>query len=290
MSNGKKFFSGNSLEQAVLQGARYFGLEAEELAYRRVERRHGFLKVRRRVVIEVDAEAPRREPGSSEDERGVREDEPRRTAAPQQGGQEMAAGKARQSREPARKREREARRKDEDEPDLMMLPDAPSSPSQRLARATGELADAAYEAIRRLLALGGLEVEAEVFEGDEELQIEIRGEDEDLFLDDRGRLLMAMQHLLPRMIRGLTGEAVACRVDCDNFQEIRTEQLRVLAQRVAAEVRDGRRSRTLEPMSPDERRIVHMTLADDPKVETESQGTGLFKRVTVRPAGRRSRS
>jgi spoIIIJ-associated protein len=283
MSNGKKFFSGNSLEQAVLQGARYFGLEAEELAYRKIERRHGFLKVRRRVVIEVDAEAPRREPGSLEDE-------PRPTAAPQQGGQERAAREARQSRESPRKRERQKRREDEDEPDLMMLPDAPSSPSQRLAKATGERAEAAHEAIRRLLALGGLEVEAEVFEGDEELQIEIRGEDEDVFLDDRGRLLMAMQHLLPRMIRGLTGDAVACRVDCDNFQEIRTEQLRVLAQRVAAEVRDGRRSRTLEPMSPDERRIVHMTLADDPKVETESQGTGLFKRVTVRPVGRRSRS
>ncbi|MDH4066660.1 MAG: single-stranded DNA-binding protein, partial [Acidobacteriota bacterium] len=97
------------------------------------------------------------------------------------------------------------------------------------------------------------------------------------------------QHLLPRMIRGLTGGSVACQVDSDNFHEVRAEQLRVMAQDAAAEVRRSRRMQTLEPMSPDERRIVHLTLADDPAVETESHGTGLFKRVTVRPAHRPSR-
>jgi predicted RNA-binding protein Jag len=42
-------------------------------------------------------------------------------------------------------------------------------------------------------------------------------------------------------------------------------------------------------MSPDERRIVHVTLADDAAVETESQGSGLFKRVMVMPVRRQSR-
>ena len=102
-------------------------------------------------------------------------------------------------------------------------------------------------------------------------------------LEDRGRLLLAIQHLLPRMLRGLTGRSTPCQVDCDDFHEIRNEQLRDLAQRVASEVRNRRRSRTLEPMSPDERRIVHLTLADDPAVETVSQGNGLFKRVQIRP-------
>jgi len=99
-----------------------------------------------------------------------------------------------------------------------------------------------------------------------------------------GELLMSIEHLLPRVIRTLCGETVPCRVDCDNFHEIREEQLRTLAQRVAAEVRRRGRPRTLEPMNPADRRVIHMTLADDPGVMTESEGEGYFKRVSIRPA------
>ena len=166
----------------------------------------------------------------------------------------------------------------------------PEKPARSRQPVNGSIGEAAREAVRRLCVLGQLDLEAEVFEGDDGLEVEIRGNDEDLLLEDRGRLLLAMQHLMPRLIRGLTGEAVACRVDCDNFQEVRAEQVRVLAQKVAAEVRERGRMRTLEPMAPDERRIIHMTLADDRAVETESQGSGLFKRVKVMPANRRSRS
>ena len=73
------------------------------------------------------------------------------------------------------------------------------------------------------------------------------------------------------------------RVDCDNFHEIREERLRSLAQRVAEEVRRQGRPRILEPMNPADRRIIHITLADDPGVVTESEGDGYFKRIMVRP-------
>jgi spoIIIJ-associated protein len=276
MSNGKKFFSGNSLEQAILQAARHFQLEPNELAYSQVERRHGFLKVRRRVVIEVDAKNPRRaEPISGAPENGAQE-----PAAPATTETEAAAPGLVPETEPGQEADVE---------ELTSLPESLRSARERFSRAEGESAEAAKEAIKHLLALGELEVSAEVLQGEEGFEIEVWGADEELLLEDRGRLLLSMQHLLPRLIRGLTQETVPCRVDCDNFQEIRTEQLRVLAQRAAAEVREKGRSRSLEPMSPDERRIVHLTLADDPAVETESQGSGLFKRVQVRPVRRRPR-
>ena len=144
--------------------------------------------------------------------------------------------------------------------------------------------------MRRLFKLGRLNLEASVIANDEGLEVELQGDDDHQLFEDRGRLLLAIEHLLPRMVRGLTGASVPCRVDSDNFHEIRAEQLRVLAQDAAAEVRRERRAKTLEPMSPDERRIVHLTLADDRAVETESRGTGLFKRVTVRPIRRLSES
>ena len=274
MTTNKKFFSGNSIEQAVLQAARHFEIEASEVAYRQVERRHGFLKTRRRAVIEVDVDNPRRK----------QDPEPVSTAVLSPSAvsavEEPVAEESQVPREPS----------GGDEPPESVMTALPETPERRLERAESEQEEAAREAIRRLCNLGELTIEAEVFKGEDGLEIELSGADEGIFLEDRGRLLLAMQHLMPRLIRGLVGETIPCRVDCDNFQEIRAEQLRVLAQKVAAEVRDRGRSRMLEPMSPDERRIVHMTLADDRAVETESQGTGLFKRVKVMPTNRRSRS
>lgn len=286
MSPTKKFFSGNTLEQAVLQAGRFFEIEPEEIAYEQVERRHGFLKVRRRVVIGVDPESPRTstpigDPSSRRPVAEDRSDEPAVSPLDSEPAVEEAAS-GRLGAEPfvdsspTSSGEIEAA-------DRRAAEDIWESLSQDDAK------EAAEEALRRIFRLGDLDLSAEVTTSDSGLEAELRGPDEDSLFEDRGRLLLALQHLLPRMVRGLTGASVPCRVDSDNFHEVRAEQLRMLAQDAAAEVRRERRARTLEPMSPDERRIVHLTLADDPAVETESHGTGLFKRVAVRPS-RQSRA
>jgi len=134
------------------------------------------------------------------------------------------------------------------------------------------------------LELAGLDLEFAVLQGDDRLEIEVWGADDGQLLADRGQILLAIQLLLPRLIRGKTEQMVPCRVDCGDFHEIREERLRDLAQTIAGEVRHAGQPRKLRPMSPDERRIVHITLADDPAVTTESEGEGFFKRVRVSPA------
>ena len=64
---------------------------------------------------------------------------------------------------------------------------------------------------------------------------------------------------------------------------------RELAKEAAQEVLDRQRPRTLPPMNPAERRIIHVTLVDNKDVLTESLGKGFFKRVTISPAMRRPR-
>ncbi len=343
----RRFFSGDTLEQALMQAARHFEVEPDELAYRQIEKKHGFVKMRRRFVIEVSPEAPRRETAPAErpaaagppagppaapspaapprpeppreecarreDERATRarddEEAPEIAAAPRIPGPplriseridpktvveapdqgEEADGSdgfegAEGAGQPAAARPAPRKRRS-----LVELPDAPRRAIDLFEPATGAQADAAREGLRRLFALGSLELEAEVLQGEDRFEVEIWGADQEELLRDRGRLLLGIQHLLPRLIRGVTGESSPCRVDCENFHEIRAERLRDLAQRAASEVGRSGRQRTLEPMSPDERRIVHLTLADDPTVETESKGEGLFKRVMVRPTSRRPR-
>ncbi len=55
----RRFFSGGTLQQALVQAANHYHLLPEEIAYHQIEKRHGFIKVRRKVVIEVDPAAPR---------------------------------------------------------------------------------------------------------------------------------------------------------------------------------------------------------------------------------------
>jgi spoIIIJ-associated protein len=171
------------------------------------------------------------------------------------------------------------------EGDLVTLPERPRGISERYPEATGPMGEAAAKAADLLVRLAGLDLKPRVFQGEERLEVDLVGEDVDWCFADDGEILMAIEHLLPRMIRSLSGgETTAVRVDCDNFHEIREERLRSLAQRVAEEVRKRGKPRVLEPMNPGDRRIIHTTLADDPNVVTESEGDGYFKRIMVRPA------
>jgi len=68
----------------------------------------------------------------------------------------------------------------------------------------------------------------------------------------------------------------------EGFRAQRKEALEGMAQQSAAEVRRTRRPQLLPPLSPWERRLVHLALAEDPELETESEGDGFLKRVEVR--------
>jgi spoIIIJ-associated protein len=327
----RRFFSGDSLQQAIIQAANYFNLDPDWVAYRSLEKRHGFLKTRRKVVIEVDPDNPKRSspvsaPATTRavpppppsgyltreapvvSERPAfterppaparpQEDHPRPPRESRERRPEGGRGRGPRDDRPRRggddRRPRPERRDPEAQPfrldgapseGLVTLPERPRGVSERYPAAAGPIADAATKSVELLLRIAGLDLKAQVFQGEERLEVDLSGEDVDWCFADDGELIQAVEHLLPRMIRSLSGEAVPVRVDCDNFHEIREERLRSLAQRVAEEVRRQGKPRILEPMNPSDRRIIHVTLADDPGVATESEGDGYFKRIMVRPA------
>ena len=164
--------------------------------------------------------------------------------------------------------------------------DARSEPApreeMRHEQDSGEILETARAALDQLLELADLEVSAEVVLAGERLEVELEGVDQELLVEDEGQVLLALQHLLPRVMYGDLGRIVPCRLDCGGYQRKKEERLRGLARRVAEEVVRRGGARTLRPMNPADRRIVHITLADDPDVETESQGNGYFKRVSIR--------
>jgi spoIIIJ-associated protein len=301
----RRFFSGDSLQQALVQAANHYNLPPEEIAYRSLEKRHGFLKVRRKVVIEVNPDAPKREkaapipPPPPPPARPVAVEPARSAPEPPEPAERPERRPEPRHQEPQRRQEEPRRRsaprysrdaeparpasEPREENGLVTLPDTPRRPTERFPEATGPVAEAATKGVELLLRIAGLELAPRILQGEDRLEVDLSGADVDQCFADDGELVMAIEHLLPRLIRSMSGEATLVRVDCDNFQEIREERLRSLAQQTAEEVRRRGKSRTLEPMNPADRRIVHMTLADDPGVVTESEGDGYFKRISVRP-------
>ena len=246
------FFSGETEARAVLAAANHFGVSPDQVVFDRVEKRHGFVK-RRRVVIRVDPEQV-----GSAPEQPVETETEELSPSPSEDAATSVEGP----------------------------PPVESSPTQeeaeRPAEDSEEILEIARRAFRQLLELADLEVSADMVLADGRLEVEIEGVDQELLVEDEGQVLLALQHLLPRVMYGEVGRIVPCHLDSNGYQRRKEERLRGLARRVADEVVSRGGVRTLRPMNPADRRIVHITLADDPEVETESHGNGYFKRVNIR--------
>ena len=119
-------------------------------------------------------------------------------------------------------------------------------------------------------------------EGEEDtIELDIEGEDSGLLIGRRGETLRALQFTVNLIV----GQTTRARVilDVEGYRERRYSSLRALAARVAERVTSTGRPITLEPMAPNERRVVHMALANNPRVDTESTGVGESRKITVLP-------
>jgi len=272
----RRFFWGNSLAQAVMSAARYHRIDPEGLAYRIHEKRHGFVKHPRAIVIEVDPHQPRRVGGAPAaplaPPAAPAPPTPRvaapRTAAPRAASPRPAPVPASAPPPREERRGREAR----------------SAPAEAWDAPDAESEVAAAEAGRRLLQVAGLELELVVHALEDRLEVVLSGTDEHRVAARGIAFLEELEHLLPRAIHGLSGRMVRCRVDCGGLREAHDEVLRELARREADRAVASGEPVLLEPLSSAERRVVHLELLARGGVTTESLGTGARKRVRISPA------
>lgn len=149
--------------------------------------------------------------------------------------------------------------------------------------ATDEEAFAAVEStLTELLAAAGFLLEIRRHRGPEML-FELIGDDVEPLLANKGEGLSGLEVLAGRIASRKLGKPVYPRLDAEGFRAHQRESLQELALRSAEEAKRTRRPQLLPPLPPGERRLVHLALAEDPDVETESEGEGFLKRVAVRP-------
>ena len=113
--------------------------------------------------------------------------------------------------------------------------------------------------------------------------VDVRGSDLGSLIGRRGEGLDALQYLTRLIVHHKTGEWASVVIDIEGYRERRAQVLRDLALQMADRVKRDGRAISLEPMPPYERRIVHLTLRDNPAVMTMSIGEGDTRKVTIRP-------
>lgn len=261
-------FEGRSLDEALEAAATELGVARFQIDYHVVVEKRGFLGGLKRVVIEAEADPDRQPPpsydlspaqvyqpeprGRREGGRGARSSGSRRDGRGERGDRAERGGGA---------REREQ---------------VPTQEEQSAEAATvAAWCEEAFE-------LAELEIVVRTAEREDRIDVSLFGRDASRTLDRNGELLDAIQVLANK---SLVHRRVQKPIELDarGFKEQRTEEIEEQAHLAADRVRESGREQLLPAMSPIERRIVHLALADSQHVQTISRGDGFYKRVAIVP-------
>ena len=142
------------------------------------------------------------------------------------------------------------------------------------------------------IILQNLQVEytVEVKRREDQILLNIHCDNENFLIGRRGTTLDAVQYLVNRIANKHTQEKIQVVLDTSNYRVNRKERLQKLALRLSRRVKTTGKSVTVAPMNPHDRRIIHLTLQDDPAIRTLSRGTGFMRRVIISPNRNSSRS
>ena len=150
-----------------------------------------------------------------------------------------------------------------------------------------EVVQVASDVVSKLIRLMDIDVISTMRHTDGEDEgpfFDIEGEDSALLIGRRGETLRALQLLVRTIVGRKLGTNLNFTVDVEGYDDRRRQSLANLADRVASRVIKTGRSIELEPMSARERRIVHISLADQKGIQTESAGEGKDRRVVIQPS------
>lgn len=151
-----------------------------------------------------------------------------------------------------------------------------------LVRTREDRREVARRLIEEVVGRMGIEVEVDVEEREGATVFNLEGPDLGILIGRRGQTLDAFQYLVNMAAnRSGSGEKIRVIVDVEGYRRRREETLRRLANRLAERVRRSGTSVVLEPMSAQERRVIHLALQDNPYVGTQSEGEDPQRHVVI---------
>ena len=126
-----------------------------------------------------------------------------------------------------------------------------------------------------------LEVKVIINVHEDMMDVELSGDEMGILIGKRGQTLDSLQYLLSLVVNKESESYVKVKVDTENYRQRRRETLEGLAKNIAFKVKRTKRSVSLEPMNPFERRVIHSALQNDRYVTTKSEGEEPYRHVVV---------
>jgi len=170
------------------------------------------------------------------------------------------------------------------------VPAPPSEPRRLEREERAEAAEKGKEVLAEILRLMDVKATIEVKAGEveDEIILDIHGDQGGLLIGRRGQTLEALQYLVTRITSKSRGkEEPHIVVDTENYGARRRKKLEDMALRLGEKAKRARRTIAVNALSAADRRIIHLALQDDPWVTTKSQGKGAYRRLLIIPEGDR---
>jgi spoIIIJ-associated protein len=144
-----------------------------------------------------------------------------------------------------------------------------------------ELQDRVREFTRQTVAAMGIPGEVSVVETPDNVRVEISGEGTEALLRKRAEALDALQQIVNTAFRRELKDDRSFVVDCMDYRKAKDAELRQMARFMMEKAKSSGVSQEMGPLNPYARRLVHLTVAEDPQMASESIGDALMKTVII---------
>ena len=144
-----------------------------------------------------------------------------------------------------------------------------------------ELHDRVKDFVERTLTAMGLSLQVSISETPDSVRIDLSGEQGDVLLRRRAESLDALQHIVNTAFRRELKDDRTFVVDCLEYRKAKDAELRQMARYMMERARSSGSPQEMGPLNPYARRLVHLTVAEDPQMSSESIGDAFLKTVII---------
>jgi spoIIIJ-associated protein len=157
-----------------------------------------------------------------------------------------------------------------------------SKPAKIKARKKFTVEDYIRNFLDQVFSAMNLEVEIIITQSEENVyDVELKGKEMGVLIGKRGQTLDSLQYLTNLSINRHSDDYIKVKLDTEDYRKRRKETLENLAKNIAYKVKRTKKSVSLEPMNPFERRVIHSALQNDRYVSTHSEGDEPYRHVVI---------
>ena len=263
--------SAKTLDDAITEALVQLGVTSDRLDYIVVEKgSEGFLGIGRKQAV-IKARRKQEEKPVEE----VVKEEPK----VEEPVKESVKTEKKAEKKPAKEHSHARKQAREEKPEVKSAP----KKEAELAKVEPQTIETCEKFIYDVMNAMGMDDVKVTSVVDEEgaLAINMEGSSMGILIGKRGQTLDSLQYLANRVANKMQDGYVRVKLDTEDYRRRRKETLENLAKNIASKVKRTRKTVSLEPMNPYERRIIHSALQSDPAVSTHSEGEEPYRRVVV---------